>query len=94
MEEGNQNICYFYEESGIKEGELFELLAGGYVTWVKSNNLSSLKDRYNNLIKDLEELKYSYIFSPIRFKTYLWLSIATLIVLMKIIIRYSITKYL
>ncbi|WP_418906510.1 S2/P23 family protein (plasmid) [Borreliella turdi] len=74
MEESNQNICSFYEESGIKEGKVFELLAGGYVTWVKSNNLSVLKDRYNNLIKDLEELKYSYIFSPIRFKTFSWLS--------------------
>lgn len=74
MKESNQNICSFYEESGIKEGEVFELLTGGYVTWVKSNNLNVIKDKYNNSIKDLEELKYSYIFSPIRFKTSTWFS--------------------
>ncbi|WP_215537568.1 S2/P23 family protein [Borreliella bavariensis] len=75
-EESNQNI-FFNEKSGlseIKEGEVFELLVGGYVTWAKSGNLIVIKDKYNNLIKDLEELKYSYIFSPIRFKTSLWFS--------------------
>lgn len=74
MKESKQNICSFYEESGIKEGEVFELLAGGYVTWAKSNNLNVIKDKYNNSIKDLKELKYSYIFSPIRFKTSSWFS--------------------
>ncbi len=50
------------------------MLAGGYVTWTKSNNLNVIKDKYNNPIKDLEKLKYSYIFSPIRFKTSSWFS--------------------
>ncbi|SCW45651.1 hypothetical protein SAMN02983004_01163 [Borreliella japonica] len=31
-------------------------------------NSRVIKDRYNNLIKDFEGLRYSYIFSPIRFK--------------------------
>ncbi len=42
-----------------------------YVTWVKSGNLRAIKDKNNNLIQDLKGLKYSYIFSPIRFKTWL-----------------------
>nr|WP_269843253.1 hypothetical protein [Borreliella burgdorferi] len=42
-----------------------EILASGYVTWVKSGNLRAIKDKNNNLIEDLRELKYSYIFSPI-----------------------------
>ncbi len=53
----------------IKEGEVWELCAGIYVTWVKSGNLRAIKDKNNNLIQDLKGLKYSCIFSPIRFKT-------------------------
>ncbi len=34
--------------------------------------MRAIKDKNNNLIQDLKGLKYSYIFSPIRFKT--WLS--------------------
>ncbi|MCD2332863.1 S2/P23 family protein [Borreliella americana] len=72
----NKNICLALEETAfeLKEGEIFELLAGGYVTWAKSGYLRALKDKHNNLIKDLEGLKYSYIFSPIRFKNYSWFS--------------------
>ncbi|WP_420025685.1 S2/P23 family protein [Borreliella valaisiana] len=73
INESDQNICYFDEEfrlNEIKEGEVFELLAGGYVTWAKSGNLCVIKDKHNNVIKDLVGLKYSYIFSPIRFKTF------------------------
>ncbi len=46
-------LNYPYE---IKEGEVWKLFVGGYVTWVKSCNLRPIKDKYNNLIKDLEEL--------------------------------------
>ncbi|MCD2401570.1 S2/P23 family protein [Borreliella bissettiae] len=49
---------------------MLELLVGGYVTWAKSGDLRVLKDKNNNLIEDLRELRYSYIFSPIRFKTF------------------------
>uniref|UniRef100_UPI003B215461 S2/P23 family protein n=1 Tax=Borreliella californiensis TaxID=373543 RepID=UPI003B215461 len=52
----------------IKVGEVYGGLFAGYVVWAKSGNLIAIKDRYNNLIKDLEGLKYSYIFSPIQFK--------------------------
>nr|WP_301392632.1 hypothetical protein [Borreliella japonica] len=52
----------------IKEGEVYWGLFAGYVTWAKSGNSRVIKDRYNNLIKDFEGLRYSYIFSPIRFK--------------------------
>ncbi len=52
----------------IKEGEVWELFAGIYVTWVKSGNLRAIKDKNNNLIQDLKGLEYSCIFSPIRFK--------------------------
>ncbi|WP_210361707.1 S2/P23 family protein [Borreliella valaisiana] len=73
INESDQNICSFDEEfrlNEIKEGEVFELLAGGYVTWAKSGNLCIIKDKHNNVIKDLMGLKYSYIFSPIRFKAF------------------------
>ncbi|WP_268825764.1 hypothetical protein [Borreliella turdi] len=39
---------------------MLELFIGGYVIWVKSGNLSVIKDKYNNLIKDLEGLLYFY----------------------------------
>ncbi|MGF7102078.1 hypothetical protein HNP70_001098 [Borreliella kurtenbachii] len=77
IKESNNNICLTFKEpklNEIKEGEVFELLARGYVTWAKSGNLSAIKNKNNNLIEDLRELKYSYIFSPIRFKTYSLLS--------------------
>ncbi|WP_187981875.1 S2/P23 family protein [Borreliella bavariensis] len=78
IKEDDNNICFVDEESRlneIKEGEVRELFVGGYVTWAKSGNLKAIKDKYNNLIQDLRGLKYSYIFSPIRFKTLsLWLS--------------------
>ncbi|WP_210361699.1 S2/P23 family protein [Borreliella valaisiana] len=78
VKEYNKNVYCIDEESildEIKEGEVFELFAGGYVTWAKSGKLRAIKDKYNNLIQDLRGLKYSYIFSPIRFKTLsLWLS--------------------
>ncbi|AEL19492.1 putative lipoprotein, borrelia PFam52 protein (plasmid) [Borreliella bissettiae DN127] len=73
IKDSNKNICLSLEEpesNKIKEGEVFEPLAVGYVTWAKSGNLKALKDKNNNLIEDLRELKYSYIFSPIQFKTY------------------------
>ncbi len=78
VKEYNKNVYCIDEESildEIKEGEVFELFAGGYVTWAKSGKLRAIKDKYNNLIQNLRGLKYSYIFSPIRFKTLsLWLS--------------------
>uniref|UniRef100_UPI003B20D979 S2/P23 family protein n=1 Tax=Borreliella tanukii TaxID=56146 RepID=UPI003B20D979 len=78
IKEDIKNISCINEEFGsseIKEGEVWGgLLAGGYVTWIKPNNLRVIKDKYNNLIEDLEGLKYSYIFSPIRFKTSSWFS--------------------
>ncbi|ADQ29947.1 S2/P23 family protein [Borreliella burgdorferi] len=73
IKESNNNICLTFKEpelNEIKEGEVFEILANGYVTWAKSGDLRDIKDKNNNLIEDLRELKYSYIFSPIRFKTY------------------------
>ncbi|WP_215539844.1 S2/P23 family protein [Borreliella bavariensis] len=73
IKKDNNNICFVDEESRlneIKEGEVWELLAVRYVTWVKSGNLRAIKDKNNNLIQDLKGLKYSYIFSPIRFKTW------------------------
>ncbi|PRR08505.1 hypothetical protein CV660_07155 [Borreliella burgdorferi] len=73
IEESNSNICLTFKEpelNEIKEGEAFEILASGYVTWAKSGDLKDIKDKNNNLIENLRELKYSYIFSPIRFKTY------------------------
>ncbi|EEC22123.1 S2/P23 family protein (plasmid) [Borreliella burgdorferi] len=73
IKESNKNICLSLEEpepNKIKEGEVFEPLAFGYVTWAKSGDLMALKNKNNNLIEDLRELKYSYIFSPIQFKTY------------------------
>ncbi len=73
IEESNENTCLSFKEpelNEIKEGEVFELLAGGYFTWAKSGDLRVLKDKNNNLIEDLRELRYSYIFSPIRFKTF------------------------
>ncbi|WP_215540860.1 S2/P23 family protein [Borreliella bavariensis] len=78
-EEYSKNIYCVDEESSrlneIKEGEVWELFVGGYVTWAKSGNLRAIKDKNNNLIQDLKGLKYSYIFSPIRFKTLsFWLS--------------------
>ncbi|WNY65414.1 S2/P23 family protein [Borreliella carolinensis] len=72
VKESNKNTCLSFEEpepNKIKEGEVFEPLAFGYVTWAKSGSLRDLKDKNNNLIENLKELKYSYIFSPIRFKT-------------------------
>ncbi|WP_418904993.1 S2/P23 family protein [Borreliella lusitaniae] len=71
IKENNNNISYIDKEPGltaIKEGEVWKLLAGGYVTWAKSGDLIDIKDKYSNLIEDLKGLKYSYIFSPIRFK--------------------------
>ncbi len=35
---------------------MFEILASGYVTWVKSGDLRAIKDKNNNLIEDLREL--------------------------------------
>ncbi|ACN24464.1 hypothetical protein BBU64B_K0049 (plasmid) [Borreliella burgdorferi 64b] len=73
IEERNENTCLSFKEpelNEIKEGDVLELLAGGYVTWAKSGDLRVLKDKNNNLIEDLRELRYSYIFSPIRFKTF------------------------
>ncbi|WP_215536676.1 S2/P23 family protein [Borreliella bavariensis] len=73
IEEYSKDIYCVDEESSrlneIKEGELWALFVGGYVTWAKSGNLRAIKDKNNNLIQDLKGLKYSYIFSPIRFKT-------------------------
>ncbi|WP_418906309.1 S2/P23 family protein (plasmid) [Borreliella tanukii] len=73
IEEYSKDIYCVDEESSrlneIKEGEVWEIFVGGYVTWAKSGNLRALKDKNNNLIQDLKGLKYSYIFSPIRFKT-------------------------
>ncbi|WP_418905171.1 S2/P23 family protein (plasmid) [Borreliella finlandensis] len=72
IKEENNNTCSFDEESRlneIKEGEVYGGLLAGYVTWAKSGNLRPIKDKHNNLIKDLEGLKYSYIFSPIQLKT-------------------------
>ncbi|WP_419264825.1 S2/P23 family protein [Borreliella afzelii] len=72
IKEDNNNIYCVDEEfrlNEIKEGEVSQLFAGGYVTWAKSGNLRAIKDKNNNLIQDLKGLKYSYIFSPIRFKT-------------------------
>ncbi|WP_210369312.1 S2/P23 family protein, partial [Borreliella garinii] len=77
IKENNNNIFYINKESiltEIKEGEVYGGLFAGYVTWAKSGNLRAIKDKYNNLIKDLEGLRYSYIFSPIQFKTLSWLS--------------------
>ncbi|MGF7102087.1 S2/P23 family protein [Borreliella kurtenbachii] len=77
IKEYYSNICYLDEEprlNEIKEGEVWELFVGGYVTWAKAANLRAIKDKNNNLIKDLEGLKYSYIFSPIRFRTWSFLS--------------------
>ncbi|MCD2383897.1 hypothetical protein LRB48_05555 [Borreliella burgdorferi] len=68
IKESNKNICLAFKEpelNEIKEREVFEILTSGYVTWVKSGNLRAIKDKNNNLIEDLRELKYSYIFSPI-----------------------------
>ncbi|WP_424632581.1 S2/P23 family protein [Borreliella lusitaniae] len=76
IKENNNNISYIDKEpklTNIKEGEVPELLVGGYVTWAKSGNLINIKDKYSNLIEDLKGLKYSYIFSPIQFKTSSWL---------------------
>ncbi|WNY65421.1 S2/P23 family protein [Borreliella carolinensis] len=73
IKEYNGNICYLDEEprlNEIKEGEVWELFVGGYVTWAKSVNLIAIKDKKNNLIQNLKGLKYSYIFSPIRFRTW------------------------
>ncbi|WNY67257.1 S2/P23 family protein [Borreliella lusitaniae] len=72
IKENNNNISYIDKEhklTTIKEGEVWELLLLGHVTWAKSGDLIDIKDKYNNLIEDLKGLKYSYIFSPIRFKT-------------------------
>ncbi len=77
IKKNNNNISYIDKEPGlteIKEGEVQELFVGGYVTWAKSGNLIDIKDKYSNLIEDLKGLKYSYIFSLIRFKTSSWLS--------------------
>ncbi|WP_424632592.1 S2/P23 family protein [Borreliella lusitaniae] len=77
IKENNNNISYIDKEprlTKIKEGEVQELFVGGYVTWAKSGNLIDIKDKYSNSIEDLEGLKYSYIFSPIRFKTSSWFS--------------------
>ncbi|WP_215540036.1 S2/P23 family protein [Borreliella bavariensis] len=77
IKENNNNISYINKESiltEIKEGEIYGGLFAGYVTWAKSGNLRAIKDKYNNSIKNLEGLKYSYIFSPIRFKTSSWFS--------------------
>ncbi len=77
IKENNNNISYINKESiltEIKEGEAYGGLFAGYVTWVKSGNLRAIKDKYNNSIKNLKGLKYSYIFSPIRFKTSSWFS--------------------
>ncbi len=77
--ENIKNISCINEEFGsseIKEGEVYgggDCFAG-YVTWAKSGNLRAIKDRYNNLIEELKGLKYSYIFSPIQFKTSSWFS--------------------
>lgn len=76
IKEDDSNISYINKESiltEIKEGEVYGGLFAGYVTWAKSGNLRAIKDKYNNSIKDLEGLGYSYIFSPIRFKTSSWL---------------------
>lgn len=65
IKEGDKNTCFNSRESEsskIKEGEVFEFLTGRYVTWAKSANLNDIKDKHNSLIKDLEGLKYSYIF--------------------------------
>ncbi|WP_417903026.1 S2/P23 family protein [Borreliella bissettiae] len=73
IKESNENTCLSFKDpelNEIKEGEVFEILASGYVTWAKSGDLRVLKDKNNNLIEDLRELRYSYIFSPIRFKTF------------------------
>ncbi|WP_419264707.1 S2/P23 family protein [Borreliella afzelii] len=75
--ENIKNIFCNNEEFGsseIKEGEVYGGLFAGYVTWAKSGNLRAIKDRYNNLIEGLKGLKYSYIFSPIQFKTSSWFS--------------------
>lgn len=96
IEESNENTCLSFKESElneIKEGEVLELLVGGYVTWAKSGDLRVLKDKNNNLIKDLRELRYSYIFSPIRFKTYSFF-LVIIIALMTIAIKYSAKKHL
>ncbi|MBB6043405.1 hypothetical protein HNP68_001027 [Borrelia yangtzensis] len=78
IKENSNNISYINKESiltEIKGGEIYGSLFAGYVTWAKSGNLRAIKDKYNNSIKNLEGLKYSYIFSPIRFKkTSLWFS--------------------
>ncbi|MBB6213529.1 S2/P23 family protein (plasmid) [Borreliella californiensis] len=74
-EEDIKNISCINEEFGsseIKEGEVQGGLFAKSVTWIKPNNLRAIKDRYNNLIEDLKGLKYSYIFSPIRLKTFSW----------------------
>lgn len=39
------------------------------ITWGKSDDLIDIKEKYSNLIENLKGLKYSYIFSPIQFKT-------------------------
>nr|WP_233464664.1 hypothetical protein [Borreliella bavariensis] len=75
--ENIKNISCINEEFGsseIKEGEVYGGFFAGYVTWAKSGNLRAIKDRYNNLIEELKGLKYSYIFSPIQFKTSSWFS--------------------
>ncbi|WP_215540835.1 hypothetical protein [Borreliella bavariensis] len=61
IKEDNNNFDCVDEEfrlNEIKEGEVSQLFAGGYVTWVKSGNLRAIKDKNNNLIQDLKGLKY------------------------------------
>ncbi|WP_336510995.1 hypothetical protein [Borreliella turdi] len=92
IKENNNNISYINKESiltEIKEEEAYGGLFAGYITWAKSDNLRAIKDKYNNSIKNLKELKYSYIFSPIRFKTSSWfIAITILIILIIITIKY------
>ncbi|WP_162532733.1 hypothetical protein [Borreliella garinii] len=38
-----------------------KITGGGYVIWTKPGNLSAIKDKYNNLIKDFAKLKYYFI---------------------------------
>ncbi len=70
IKEDDNNICFVDEASRlnqIKEGEVWELFVGGYVTWAKSGNLKVLgvskdliilNDREEGLMGISEEEKY------------------------------------
>ncbi len=91
IKENNNNISYIDKEPGlteIKEGEVWELLLLKHVTWAKSGDLITIKDKYSNLIEDLKGLKYSYIFSRFDLKLHRGFLLAILMILMIIAIKY------